>query len=102
MSFARPRITLLSSEQITNVHEASLKVLASVGFKVESERARQVFAKGNSSIRIDDERVYFEKDIVEWAIQSAPSAYDVFNRVGEKVFTLGDSPTRFGNGVTNL
>jgi len=26
----------------------------------------------------------------------------VFNRSGETVFTLGNSPTRFGNGVTNL
>jgi trimethylamine--corrinoid protein Co-methyltransferase len=102
MSFARPRITLLSPEQIANVHEASLKVLANVGFRVESERARQVFGKGDLSIRIEQERVYFEKEIVEWAIETTPSTYDVFSRTGEKMFTLGDGPTRFGNGVTNL
>src|SRR5262249_49795915 len=65
-------------------------------------RAIEVYRKGGHSIRIENERVYFESDLVEWAIRSAPSTYDVFNRNGELVFTLGNGPTRFGNGVTNL
>jgi trimethylamine:corrinoid methyltransferase-like protein len=99
---ARPRITLLSAEQIQITHEASLKVLSATGLRVESSRAREVFAKGGKSVQINDERVTFDRDVVEWAIRSAPSTYDVYNRLGEKVFTLGDGPTRFGNGVTNL
>jgi trimethylamine:corrinoid methyltransferase-like protein len=101
-SIAHPRLSLLSEEQISRIHKGSIKVLARTGILVESKRAREVFAKGGSSVTIQDLRVTFERDILEWAIQAAPSTYDVYNRLGEKVFTLGDGPTRFGNGVTNL
>lgn len=101
-NWARPRITLLSAEQIRSIHEGSLKVLAKTGVIVESQRARDVYAKGKGSIRIADENVTFDRDIVEWAIHSAPDTYDVYNRLGDSVFTLGEGPTRFGNGVTNL
>jgi trimethylamine--corrinoid protein Co-methyltransferase len=83
-------------------HRGALRVLSETGIKVESERARSVFAKGGSSVRTKDDWVKFDSEIVDWAIAKAPSTYDVFNRRGEKVFTLGDGPTRFGNGVTNL
>ena len=100
--WARPRITLLSPDQIQRVHEGSLKVLENMGVLVESVRAREVYAKGQGSVHIHEERVTFDRDVVEWAMRIAPPTYDVFNRTGEKVFTLGDGPTRFGNGVTNL
>ena len=82
--------------------KAQLKVLEHTGMIVESDRARAVYAKATDSIMIDDIRVKFKRDVVEWAIKAAPSTYDVYNRLGEKVFTLGEGPTRFGNGVTNL
>jgi trimethylamine--corrinoid protein Co-methyltransferase len=100
--FARPRISLLSQDQIARIHQGALKVMAGIGVKVESARARDVFAKGGSSVNIKEDWVTFEQDLAEWAIRSAPSTYDVYNRRSEKVFTLGDGPTRFGNGVTNL
>lgn len=99
---ARPRITILSAEQIQAIHEGSLKVLAKTGIIVESARARAVFAKGGASVPIKGDRVTFERDIVEWAVKAAPSTCDIYNRRGDKVFTLGDGPARFGNGVTNL
>jgi len=99
---ARPTLTLLSLEQIQRVHQAALKVLENTGLLVESDRARAVYAKGSDSILIEENRVKFKPDIVEWAIKAAPPTYDVYNRLGEKVFTLGEGSTRFGNGVTNL
>lgn len=101
-SLAQPRLTLLSQDQIEQIHEGSIKVLAKSGVLVESQRARQVFAKGGASVIIKDLRVTFERDVVEWAIKASPSTYDVYDRRGEKVFTLGNGPARFGNGVTNL
>ena len=77
-------------------------MLASTGVLVESKRAREVYTKGGAGVTIKDDRVTFQRDVVEWAIRAAPSTYDVYNRGGEKAFTLGDGPARFGNGVTNL
>lgn len=41
----RPRLTVLSAEQIARVHEASLHILATVGVRVDSQRARGLLAR---------------------------------------------------------
>jgi trimethylamine--corrinoid protein Co-methyltransferase len=82
------------------VHEASLAILAKSGLRVDSERARGVYAKGGA--RIDGDRVFFHREMVEAAIESAPPTIEVFDRLGNAAFRLGDGKTRFGVGVTNL
>jgi trimethylamine--corrinoid protein Co-methyltransferase len=97
---ARPRLTLLTDDQIEAVHEASLAILASSGLRVDSERARRIYAAGGA--RIADDRVHFDRELVDSAIESAPATIDVFDREGRPAFRLGDGETRFGVGVTNL
>lgn len=97
---ARPRLRLLSPGQMEAVHEASLHVLAESGLRVDSERARRIFRRGGARVRND--RVYPARELVDWAIEQAPSTVDVFDRRGEKAFRIGGDATRFGTGVTNL
>lgn len=99
----KPHLTLLTAEQISIIHEGALRILREVGLRVDSPRARAVYAKGSASIRIADNRIFFEREVVEWAIRAAPPTIEVYNRRGERQFTLGtEQPTRFGAGVTNL
>ncbi len=99
-NIARPRLTLLNDAQIDAVHEASLVILSESGLRVDSERARKVYAAGGA--RIEDDRVYFHRELVAAAIETAPSTIDIFDRGGQPAFRLGDGETRFGVGVTNL
>ena len=99
-NIARPRLTLLRSDQVEAVHEASLGILAESGLRVDSERARKVYAAGGA--RIEDDRVYFTRELVDAAIETAPATIDIFDRAGQPAFQLGDGETRFGVGVTNL
>ena len=86
------------------MHEGSLRVLRELGLRVDSERARKVFAKAGPGTRIEGDRVTFEREVVEWAIRVSPPAIDVFDRRGRLAFRLGEGQeaTRFGTGVTNL
>lgn len=97
---ARPRLTLLSPGQIEAVHEASLRILGGRGVRVDSERARRIYAQGGA--RVEGDRAYLARDLVEWGIRVSPPAIDIYNRRGEKAFGLGEDETRFGVGVTNL
>jgi trimethylamine---corrinoid protein Co-methyltransferase len=97
---ARPRLTLLSAAQIDAVHEASLVILSESGLRVDSERAQKVYAAGGA--RLEGDRVYFHRELVDAAIETAPSTIDIFDRSGQPAFRLGDGETRFGVGVTNL
>ena len=99
---ARPRLTLLSDGHIEAAHEASLRLLAELGVRVDSERARSVFSKAKGAARVEGDRVYLHREVVEWAIRAAPETIDVYDRRGGAAFRLGDDRTRFGVGVTNL
>ncbi len=100
-STIRPRLSVLTAEQIEQIHEYSLWILAAVGVRVDSPRARQLLrqALGSSA---DDERVRIPREQVEWALQAAPAMVDIYDRRGELAFRLGADRTRFGIGVTSL
>jgi len=98
----QPTINVLSSEAIAQVHASSLKILSEIGIRVDSEKALNVLKTSQWVRFLDDRHVVFNPEIVEWAIQQAPSSIDIFNRKGDLVFRLGEDYTRFGIGVTNL
>jgi trimethylamine--corrinoid protein Co-methyltransferase len=102
----RPTLTVLSPAQIAQVHDASLRILETTGVRVDSEAGRRLFARATGRAPGDDvharmARVRIPRDLVEWAIEQAPAAVDVYDRQGELAFHL-PGPARFGIGVTAL
>ena len=87
MSQAKPRLTLLSAEQIHQVHEYSLEILATTGVRVDSPRARAVFERaiGRSA---DNDRVHIPRETVAWALSVAPARVTIYDRRGAPAFTL--------------
>jgi len=100
-TLVQPKINVLDEEHINQIHEYALTILAQTGLKVESEKALKLLA-GHSGVKASGDRATFEREVVEWAIQAAPSYFDVYNRLGEHVFRMGDDRTRFGIGCTTL
>jgi trimethylamine--corrinoid protein Co-methyltransferase len=100
-SVIRPILTLLDEGQIEQVHAHSLRILSSAGVRVDSERARQLFARALSPGAIQDDRVYIPRQLVEWALASSTNSVDIYNRDGQHAFRL-PGRARFGIGVTAL
>jgi trimethylamine--corrinoid protein Co-methyltransferase len=99
-----PRINVLTPDQIDHIHTHSLEILTSVGIRVDSARARDIFVKAGCKSNSEN-IVQIPADLVSGALQSAPTYVDIYNRLGQPAFRLGGSPqqpTRFGVGVTNL
>jgi trimethylamine--corrinoid protein Co-methyltransferase len=104
MNNVRPRIQVLTPEQIADIHNYALTILSSSGIRVESERARKILSKAIGK-PARDKVVSIPSDLVEWAIQAAPAEVDIYDRRREPAFKLGGrppQPTRFGIGVTTL
>ena len=100
----KPKLTVLSEDNIQQVHETAVTILEKTGIRVDDPNARKVFARaaGGKEIR---ERVFIPKEMVEWAIEAAPSRLDLYGRDGKAGFRLDSSGTEqtvFGIGVTNL
>jgi len=99
---AQPTLSLLSPEQIEQVHRYALQILATTGARVDSEPVRQLLARKLGPACLDGARVRFPAEVVEWALAAAPATIDVFDRAGKQVFQLDDTRTHFGVGVTAL
>ena len=101
-NYVKPKISLLTEEQINQVHEDSIRILSEAGVLVESQRALKLLAK-HDGVRVSDSgQATFEREVVEWAIQAVPKQFDVYDRLGEHAFTMGDESTHFGIGTTAL
>lgn len=99
---AVPHLTLLDEEQIDFIHQNCLKILAGAGVRVDSAPVLQMLATRLGATQIHGNRVTFPPEVVEWAIQAAPAAVEIFRRSGEPAFHLGADRLRFGIGVTSL
>jgi trimethylamine--corrinoid protein Co-methyltransferase len=97
----RPRLTVLAADQVEQIHEYSVQLLSTVGVRVDSERARRLFARAAGPGVMTDDRALIPRDMVEWALQVVPSKVDVYDRRGNPAFGL-PGQTRFGIGVTAL
>ncbi len=99
-----PKIQVMTREQREKVHKDACLILENTGIVVEDNGARALFTKATGSLQKDG-RVRITEDIVQWAIESAPSAIQIYDRLGNPSFQLqgdGNSDAVFGIGVTNL
>ncbi len=71
--WVRPSLRVLSQAQLEQIHNYSMRILSSVGVRIDSERARQLFVRATSPSLIEAERVFLSHGLVEWALQTAPA-----------------------------
>jgi trimethylamine--corrinoid protein Co-methyltransferase len=101
MGRIKPRLTVLNDDQRERIHSESLKILSSVGIRVESEQGLETFAKVVGSKNVTGNLVHIPGEVVENALKLAPSSIEICDRKGaHPIRLLGE--THFGIGVTNL
>jgi trimethylamine--corrinoid protein Co-methyltransferase len=95
---------LLTEEQKHDIHQYTMKLLATTGVRVDSPSALEMLRKTVGSSMVQERMVRFPIELVEWAINAAPSQIQVFDRRGNPQFTIGgkEDRMRFGIGVTAL
>jgi trimethylamine--corrinoid protein Co-methyltransferase len=104
MAKATPGLTLLNEDQINEVQGTVLTILEKTGVRVNDANARDVFAKAIGS-KNENGRFAIPRELVTWALKSAPAKVDIFRRDGRPAFSLDSRDTDnsiFGVGVTNL
>jgi trimethylamine--corrinoid protein Co-methyltransferase len=86
---------------MAHVHQSALQILSSIGVRIDSEQGRQLFARA-SGVTLDGDRVRIPPELVERALETAPSTVDIYDQRGEFSFRLGIGEAHFGVGVTAL
>ncbi|MEM9278840.1 MAG: trimethylamine methyltransferase family protein [Pseudomonadota bacterium] len=67
-----------SEDEVENIHRNSLRVLEELGMKVLLPEAREIFAKAGAIVDEDTQMVKVGAEIVEAAIETAPSSIKTF------------------------
>lgn len=96
----KPRIQVLNEHQIRAFHTATCRVLERTGIKVTHTEAREIFASGGA--RVDKDRVRIPREMLENAINQAPSRIVLGNRGGEQAIVLDNDACWFGTTLDDV
>lgn len=87
------RYQVISQKELEMIHENSLRIMENIGVVIHYGPSREIYAKHGA--RVDGERVYFPRDLVEWAIRTAPSSFTLHARNPKYNVTIDTEHTAF-------
>jgi trimethylamine--corrinoid protein Co-methyltransferase len=99
LPLAVPRLSMLSRDHCEVIHRQSLEILRSTGVRVFHDGALSLLRQTGEVHIEDDNRVYFEPGLVEWALRQPPSTIKLCKRgSAEVVAPLEGRRVSFGTG----
>ena len=95
---ARPRLKLMTQDQIRQIHEASLEVLERTGVKVLLPEALQLLEEAGADVR-DKNSIKIPSWLVEACLRQAPKRITVYDRNGEPAMRMQGNNVHYGLGT---
>ncbi len=92
------RIELLSSDLISRVLDEAFQLMMNPGIKVLSPRARDLLADGGAIVDRGSEVVQIPEKTARAALQTVPSTFYLFDRLGQAKVTYGGNTVQFDPG----
>ncbi|MEN6451387.1 MAG: trimethylamine methyltransferase family protein [Thermoguttaceae bacterium] len=92
------RLAVLSEEEIRQIHESTVDILANCGVKVLDPRMLQFLKAQGLAADATTEVVKFSRAAIEDALAAAPRQFEVFDRNGQHAFLLGDGRAKVAAG----
>src|ERR1700680_3812179 len=82
-----PRYEILSGEDVETIHEQAMTTLEEIGIDFRHPRARELF--GKAGMKVDDQRVRFDRGFVLEQVGKAPETFELQARNPKRTVTLG-------------
>jgi len=92
------RLRFLTDENISLIKERAQYLLKKFGVTVHNKEVLALLAEHGASVDLVEERVYMNEMVVEQALKTVPSEFSLFDRSGNRSFTVGDSQSHFVPG----
>lgn len=94
----RPKLEPLSHEFIEKITNEALGVLETTGIFVENKEAVDLFKQSGMKVDESTHRVFITSNLVESSLKTTPSSFTIYDRSGEKEFTVGGDEIHFDPG----
>jgi trimethylamine---corrinoid protein Co-methyltransferase len=97
----RPKLVLLERPDCLRLHRASCNILRRTGVRVFSPTGVELLRQAGAAV--DGDLVKIPPSLVEWALASAPAAFNLYGRGGREVaLALDGRESYFGPGSDTL
>ncbi|MGD2156318.1 MAG: trimethylamine methyltransferase family protein [Anaerolineales bacterium] len=101
MAILQPNLSLLDRKSCLHIHQASCEILQHTGFRVFNQAALDIL--GAAGARIEANLVHVSPSLVEWALASVPSCFNLYTRGSQEVaLELNGEKAYFGPGSDTL
>jgi trimethylamine---corrinoid protein Co-methyltransferase len=87
----------LSDAKLESIHAASLEILEHTGVRLFEPRALDLLKRRGARVE-DGNRVYIPRNLVEWALCTAPKQASLYNRHGDEAMLLQGHNVFYGTG----
>lgn len=94
----RPKIELLHQALVERIVDEGLTLLERQGVMVENAEALQLLGDAGAEVDRPSQRARLGRRLVEDCLASTPSAITLYDRSGEKAFTVGGDEVHFDPG----
>ncbi len=94
----RPKLQLLSQDLVDKIVQEAYILLEKTGVFVENGEALQLFNDAGMRIEDTEQRVFITPALVDRCLASTPSIITLYDREGERSFTVGGDEVHFDPG----
>jgi trimethylamine--corrinoid protein Co-methyltransferase len=98
----RPTLNVLSEELIVRILDEAKRIMAEKGMEIRGEVMRRRLLDHGLKADANGKRIRFPRDVVEKAIETAPSSFTLFDRDGVPHCELGGWNVNFVPGSSGL
>ena len=95
-TYAAPFYRGLTDDQCRLIHNASLEVLERTGVQLYYQPAIDLLKSAGCTV--NENRVQIPAQLVDWALQTAPSHITLYDRLGNPAMRLEDRISTYGTG----
>ena len=98
----RPTLNVIGEELIVRILDEAKRILAETGMEIRGPEMRQRLLDLGLNTDAGGRRILFPPDVVERAVQNAPSTFTLYDRDGEPHAELGGWNVNFVPGSSGL
>jgi len=94
----RAKFEILSTDEVTRIHDASLEVLANAGVQVDDLETRKMLKEAGAQVEKSNRVIKIPESLVHEALKKAPKEFALYGRDQVQPLRLGQWDTYFTTG----
>ncbi|MCK4617602.1 trimethylamine methyltransferase family protein, partial [Candidatus Aerophobetes bacterium] len=92
------RYKILSEDDLSRIHQASLKILSETGMVIHSKKVVELLKEAGAKVDGERKRVRIPEDLIEITLDRLPSEIVLYDRNKNPALTLGDNESHLASG----